>query len=253
MLMRAAKILANLSGCIALVSAPQTHIVTIRHLQLVVVDPQRVMVILVTDSYQTHSLLVNLSSGDAADSQSGQIPPLPISAESLEEELQVLSNFLNLKLRGKTFAQLQDVSWLELDREFRSYAVWLQQLFKGITQKVLKSCSTQLFAAGVNELMRQPEFSQTHQMQAVIQLLEEDPGALEGVISPNPPGQVTIYIGMENPLQPIRHCTLISSTYYRGLDPLGSVSLLGPTRMVYEKAISSVQRVADYLSTTLAS
>ena len=51
----AAQILATLSGCITLSTLPQTLTVTIRHLQLVQVEPKRVMLIVVTDAYQTQS------------------------------------------------------------------------------------------------------------------------------------------------------------------------------------------------------
>jgi heat-inducible transcriptional repressor len=63
---------------------------------------------------------------------------------------------------------------------------------------------------------------------------------------------VTIRIGSENTLEPIRSCTLISATYRRGTVPVGSVGVLGPTRMEYETAIASVEAAADYLSEALS-
>jgi heat-inducible transcriptional repressor len=254
MLARAARLLAKLSGCIALVSPPSTQAVAIRHLQLVMVDPQRVMVVVVTDAYQTHSVLVHLweDGSTPADRDAALIPLPDVSPAQLEEELQLLSNFLSLKLRGKTLAQLQDLSWLELDREFRSYTAWLKQLITMIARRCLPPAMGKVYTSGVTELMRQPEFSQAQQVQAVVQLLEEEQEVLTHVLIPGQPGQLTVYIGTENPLESIRHCTLISSTYYRGEEPLGSVSLLGPTRMLYEQAIASVQAVASHLSNTLA-
>jgi heat-inducible transcriptional repressor len=63
---------------------------------------------------------------------------------------------------------------------------------------------------------------------------------------------VTVRIGAENPLEPIRTCTLVSATYQRGSVPVGSVGMLGPTRMVYENAIALVEATADYLSEALS-
>ncbi|MDX2272250.1 MAG: heat-inducible transcriptional repressor HrcA [Cyanobacteriota bacterium] len=249
LLRRAAQILASLSGCMALITPPQAEGVAIRHLQLLRLEGQRVMVVVVTDSYQTHSIGVSLSDGETEGSPSHS---RPMQGELADEELQVLNNFLNLKLRGKTFAQLQDLSWLDLDREWRAYAQWLRQLLKTIARKCLKPSLGSLFSAGMVELMRQPEFAQTQQVEAVAQLLETNQEALGEVLSPHQPGQVVVYIGTENPLEPIRHCTLIGTTYHRGEAPLGSISLLGPTRMLYEQAIASVQALAGYLSNALA-
>lgn len=59
-------------------------------------------------------------------------------------------------------------------------------------------------------------------------------------------------IGTENPLEPMRTCTLISATYRQGSVPVGSVGVLGPTRMVYENAIALVEAAADFLSDALS-
>jgi heat-inducible transcriptional repressor len=60
--------------------------------------------------------------------------------------------------------------------------------------------------------------------------------------------KVTVRIGAENPLEPIRTCTLISANYRRGTIPVGSVGVLGPTRLNYESAIAVVTAAAEYLS-----
>ncbi len=274
LLQRVAQLLAHLSGCIALITPPQGPVVAIHHVQLVSVAPGRVMVLVVTDSYQTYSAMVT---------------PPEWPSDRLEDELQLLSNFLTLKLRGKTFAELQDLSWLKLDEEFRSYGHWLQQLLRSVVQRHLRPSLGQVFSAGMTELMRQPEFSQAQRVQAVVQLIEEGSEQLQGMVGLQPldmtgpyPTQVTapsfpkaevatteedqedqqdphpsripviIYIGSENPLESLHHCTVIASTYHRRSAPLGTVTLLGPTRMAYERSIAAVQAVASHLTRALA-
>jgi heat-inducible transcriptional repressor len=111
---------------------------------------------------------------------------------------------------------------------------------------------------GVAEVLRQPEFSELQQVQTIIHLLEEEQDQLWPLIFEEPEledkagRRVTIRIGSENLLEPIRTCTLISSTYRRGSVPVGSVGVLGPTRMDYETAIAVVEASADYLSAALS-
>ncbi len=64
--------------------------------------------------------------------------------------------------------------------------------------------------------------------------------------------RVAIKIGAENPLEPMRTCALVSAYYYQEDTPLGSVGIIGPTRMLYENAIALVETTADYLSETLS-
>jgi heat-inducible transcriptional repressor len=85
-----------------------------------------------------------------------------------------------------------------------------------------------------------------------LHLLEEDQQQLIPLIFEQGDRRVTVRIGSENPLEPIQACTLISSNYSRDSVPLGSVSILGPTRMDYESTIALVESTADYLSEHLS-
>lgn len=248
MLRGAAQILATVSGCIALITMPQTYTTHLRHVQLVQVDPGRVMLICVTDTYETQSALLDLPHPENGSE---------VDAELLEQELQILSNFLNSQLRGRSVAELALLDWSELDRDFQSYGNLLHAILAELTRRSQHSAPTQLMVSGLSEVLRQPEFSELHQVQTIVQLLEEEQNQLLPLIFERSPTEstgrrVTVRIGSENPLEPIRTCTLISSTYCRGSVPVGSVGVLGPTRMVYENAIALVEAAADYLSDTLS-
>ena len=244
LLQGAAQILATVSGCITLITMPQASSARLRHLQLVQMEPGQVMLIVVTDAYETQSALMDLpKSGD-------ETLPEP---EVVDRELQILSNFLNSQLRGQSLSELAALDWSQLDREFQRYGDFLKTFLADVSRRTQPPATTQIMIRGVAEVLRQPEFSELQQVQAIIHLLEEEQDQLWPLIFEEPevePGRrrVTVRIGAENPLAPIRACTLISSTYRRGSVPVGSVGVLGPTRMDYETAIAVVEAAADYLS-----
>lgn len=246
----AAQILATLSGYIALISLPQPSMVVVRYLQLVQVDPGRVMLIVVLNSYETQSTLVDLTKAPAEDEQ-----PDP---EILDRELQILSNFLNSHLRGRSLSEIGTLDWSELGREFERYAALLKSSLVELKQRNRETVSTQLLISGVAEVLRrQPEFSELQQVQMLMQLLESEQDQLWSLIFDStecdPSGRrVMVRIGSENPLEPIRGCALVSATYHRDNVPVGSVGMLGPTRMVYENAIALVEATADYLSEAIS-
>ncbi|MEW6493387.1 MAG: heat-inducible transcriptional repressor HrcA [Cyanobacteriota bacterium] len=244
----AAQILATVSGYIALITMPQTRTTRLRHLQLVQIDPRRVMLIVVTDAYETQSILMQLP--QVADEAS-------LDQLLVEQELQLLSNFLNSKLRGRSLSELAKLDWSELDREFAQYADFLTLLLTQLTRRALTPEPTTIMIRGISEVLRQPEFSELQQVQMLLHLLEEEQDQLWPVIfeipdNPTLERRVKVVIGSENPLEPMRTCALVSATYQQGEVPIGSVGILGPTRMLYENAIALVEAAADYLTDALS-
>ncbi|NES94101.1 MAG: heat-inducible transcriptional repressor HrcA [Desertifilum sp. SIO1I2] len=249
LLRSAAQTLSNISGYITLITMPQTAIARLRHVQLIQIEPERVMLVVVTDSYETHSTLMELP-----NHPDGSV----VELERIERELQILSNFLNSHLRGRSLTEISHLDWSELDREFQRYAECLRSLLTDLMRRSQSPVSTPIWMSGVAEVLRQPEFAQLQQVQTLLQLLEEEPMQLlplifDDLFETEVPGKrVNVWIGTENPLEPMQTCTLIASTYRKGSVPVGSVGVLGPTRMVYENAIAVVEATADYLSEALS-
>lgn len=242
-----AQLLATLSGYIALITFPQQQTSYLRHLQLLSLDSQRIMLIIVTDSYQT---------------QSGLIDPPPRIAEKLaagegiEEELELLSNFLNQKLQGRALSELATLKAQELEQEWKQDREFLETICQQLIQRCQTRTSSQILVRGISQVLQQPEFSQLQQVQTLLHLLETEQDQLCSVIfnvvEPEAKeGGVTVKIGSENSLEPMQTCSLVSAKYCQGELPVGSVGLIGPTRMLYENAIALVEVAADILSQSL--
>jgi heat-inducible transcriptional repressor len=240
LLQRATKILATLSGYIALVTFPQKLNSTLRHIQLVPVAANQVMLIVVTDSYQTQSILMESPLAEEADEH------------TINHKLQRLSNFLDRELKGCCLSDIKAINWTKIDREFAQYSDFLKVLLNQLKLALQNDNSSPMLIHGVAELLRQPEFSQLQQVQTLLSLLEEQQEKLSPIIFTFPEleslKRVSIKIGMENSLEPMQTCTLVSANYYQDHVPVGSVGILGPKRMLYENAIALVKNTADYLS-----
>jgi heat-inducible transcriptional repressor len=249
LLQKAAKVLARLSGYIILITPPQNSANILKHLQLVPVSAKQAILIVVTECFQTQSIVI-----DAPEftNKNGIY-----EKDLVEEELQILSNFLNSKLKGKTCAELVTLDWSELDRKFAKSADFLRKLLTVLSRLHTSVNHTPILMTGISEALRQPEFSQMQQVQMLLHLLEEQPEQLLPLILEVPEFErtspkVTVRIGAENPLEPMRICSLIAANYYRDRVPVGSVSAIGPTRMLYENTILMVEATADYLSEILS-
>jgi heat-inducible transcriptional repressor len=253
----AAEILATLSGYVTMITLPQTRNSTIKHIQLVRVESTQIMSIVVFDSYQTQSILTQLPQ---KETQLGD-------EDLLDRELQILSNFLNSQLRGRSVLEISTLDWSELDslqgklrqHEFQNYVDLVTTLLADLSRQSQPINSSQIMIRGIAEVLRQPEFSQLQQVKTLLHLLESEQERLWQLIF-NPHlnnlldlhPQITIRIGAENPLEPMQTCTLISTTYQQDSVPVGSIGLLGPKRMLYENAIALVQSAADSISAAIS-
>ncbi|AUC62428.1 heat-inducible transcriptional repressor HrcA [Cyanobacterium sp. HL-69] len=243
------QVLSDLSGCIALVTLPQTTSNIIYHLQLLRIAEQKIMLVMVIDNYQTESVLFDHHDFNLDhDSHIGEV---------IDQQLQMLSNFLNHKLKGRSLFDIDDLDWSELEQGFKQYAHFINHLLEKITENYRISSHSPIMVQGIAKMVRQPEFAQIEHLQILLQLLEEEQEQLFPVVfnldEPQKSfSKVKITIGSENPLQSMHYCSLISSNYYQGTYPVGSVGIIGPTRIAYEDAITLVESTADYLSQNLS-
>jgi heat-inducible transcriptional repressor len=240
----AAQILSTLSGYLTLITVPRKREATIRHLQLVLLDPTQVLMSVVLDSLETQSMVIQLPTGEAIAADQSEV---------LERELKILSNFLTAHLMGHPLFKIAELNWGKLDREFQRYSDTLKDAIRVLAKRNQSLETTPFVISGLSEVLRQPEFSETQQVQAIVHLLEEEQAQLWPLVfetnTETAAGRrVRVLIGSENPLEPMQGCALVSSTYCKDQEPIGSVSVLGPTRMMYDNAIAAVEAAADYLS-----
>jgi heat-inducible transcriptional repressor len=253
----AVEALATLSGYVTMITLPQTQRLTIKHIQLVSADHGKMMVIVVWDSYETQSILIQLPQNRASLTD----------GETLDRELQLLSNFLNGKLRNRSVLEVFKLDWSELDSQLQQYVDLISNLLVDLSRKSKPIHSSQIMIWGISEILGQPEFSQLDQVKTLLHLLESEQDKIWELIfnqnsnsllldvgSPfeNIQPKIAIRIGAENPLKPMQTCTLISTNYHQDSIPVGSVGLLGPKRMLYEDAIALVQSAASYISTAIS-
>ncbi|WP_309732381.1 heat-inducible transcriptional repressor HrcA [Chamaesiphon sp. OTE_75_metabat_556] len=245
----AVEVLATLSGYITMITLPQTRRSTVKHIQLICVESSKIMLIVVWDAYETQSILM-------------QLPPerdLAIDRDSFDRELQVLSNFLNSKLQGRSVLELFTLDWSELDLRFQQYVDPIDRLLTDLSRQSKPIHSSQMMIWGISEVLGQPEFSQLQQVKTLLHLLESEQDKVSSSIfdptrdpAGNSRSQVAIRIGTENPLKPMQACTLISANYHQDSIPVGSVGLLGPTRMLYEDSIALVKSAAEYITAAIS-
>ncbi|MCS7051348.1 MAG: heat-inducible transcriptional repressor HrcA [Thermomicrobium sp.] len=221
----AASVLAETSGSVGLVTPPRARVERLRHFEAISLRPRVVLLVVVTQSGAVHQTLLDLS--------------VPLE----QEELSALSRALNPELR-----------WLDrhaIERRASSAAPLTAQVLRHIADAlrfVEEQQRSELYAEGVEYVIRQPEFAQAQLTQVLLEVLRG--GMLLTWLLPrlDPQEGVRVLIGSELVVRELRPFSLVLSAYRSGTDVTGWLGVLGLQRMAYARAIAGVRFLSSVIS-----
>jgi heat-inducible transcriptional repressor len=220
--------LSQMTNLLAVVSAPSLNTATIRHVEVLALQPQVVMVVIITSAGGVSKLLATFDS--AVD------PGLVTWAgEYLNERL------VGLGLGARMLHQrLVDPSLSALELSF------LQRLALALGE--LSAAEDALYVDGTARLFAVGQIEDATQVNELMSLLERRV-ALLGVLRAalSEPG-VYVRIGRENEIPAMRSLAMVATGYGLAQRKLGAVSVIGPVRMDYAGAIVTVREAAHELS-----
>ena len=100
--------------------------------------------------------------------------------------------------------------------------------------------------------MNQPEFKNVERIKEILGLLEEEK-VVKDLLSAGSQSGMRITIGSENKFSGIKDCSMVQATYRLNGEIVGTMAVLGPTRMEYAKVISVMNYLHKYLEVILKS
>ena len=101
--------------------------------------------------------------------------------------------------------------------------------------------------------MNQPEFKDVDKIRRMLNLFEQEPLLFKILEESSSDDDIVIRIGGENEFSDIQECTLITGTYKIHDKTIGTLGVLGPTRMDYSRVVSVMRRLVDHLNQSLSS
>jgi heat-inducible transcriptional repressor len=223
----AASVLARTARGAALVTAPQAAESRYKHLQLISTQGQSVLLVLVLRGGVVKQQMLNLLE--------------PSSQEMLNEA----SDRLNQLLSGLSADEIAPrVS------ELPTFEAEIATIVVNIMSRANAQTAGVVYRDGLSEVLQQPEFAEGEHAQGLVRVMEEHSfleAVLTDALSPEV-GSVRVLIGGEGRWDELQACSLVLARY--GVTGLitGALGILGPTRMSYGRAISTVRYVAGLLS-----
>src|SRR5215831_8020539 len=229
----AGRILHFLTRHAGVVVTPRPTSGTFHRIEFVRLREGRVLAILVDQAGQVHNR------------------PVALDFEMSQEELVRASNYLSELLERLPLEQVRGRIEQELAQDQAAYDQLVAKALKlGLLATGLPP-TEKVFIEGTGSFLEAPEFADIERMKALFRTLEEKTRLVALLDRVQRAREMQIFIGHESDLSPGGDVSLVATPYGPADRSLGTVGIIGPTRMNYQRVIPLVQFTAQVLSSAL--
>ncbi|MGG0716428.1 heat-inducible transcriptional repressor HrcA [Robertmurraya massiliosenegalensis] len=228
---RSAQILSELTNYTAIVLGPAVRENKLKKIQIVPLNDETAIAIIVTDTGHVENKMFHLPAG--------------IDSSDIEK----LVNILNARLTGVPLEELNGKIYKEVALVLRQHIRSYDSMFTSLVETLKIPASEKLFFGGKTNMLSQPEFHDISKVRNLLTMIEHEEDMYD-ILRRNPSG-INVKIGKENGNSAMDDCSLITATYSMGTEQLGTIAILGPTRMEYSRVISLLRFFSDDLSAVL--
>ncbi|MCK9216349.1 MAG: heat-inducible transcriptional repressor HrcA [Firmicutes bacterium] len=228
----ASKLLSNMTKYASIAMAPQYGKTRLKHIQLIGIDNFNVLSVIVTDVGIVKNSVIRME-------------------ESLDiRTLDKISNMLNDKLTGLSLDKLNDLDISNLTSEVNGYNELLIKVLPELFQALKYSDKIEVYHEGAANLLDLPEYSDIQKAREFLNVLDEHDLLFE--VLEDKSEDLSVTIGKENKITQLKNCSLITATYSFNGKVIGSIGVVGPTRMEYSRVISLVDCLTENLNDILS-
>ncbi|WP_321015913.1 heat-inducible transcriptional repressor HrcA [Hungatella effluvii] len=237
LLKQMARILAQNTNYAALISAPQYHRNKLKFIQLSKVDDGKLLVVIVVEGNMIKNTMI------------------PISQQLSDEGLLNLNILLNNALNGLTIEEIN----LDVISRLKEQAGIHSEVVDRVLNEVAEAIRAddddlQIYTSGATNIFKYPELSDGEMASRLIGTLEQKEllqELVDDVNSSESSSGIQVYIGEEAPVQTMRDCSIVTANYELGEGLRGTIGIIGPKRMDYEKVLNTLRNLMTQLDSIL--
>lgn len=226
-----AHIISQVTKNVSLVLAPQLTQAKFRCLQFLPLDDYRIITVLMTDAGFIENKIIEMPSGAAF------------------EDFQRMAKIINANLAGHTLDTIQHHALAEIRDEIRD-----ESLYESALEIIHRALDTgkkeRLYLGGTTQMLEQPEFHDVEKVKETLLMLEEEE-LIKDILYAHMGDGLEVTIGQENEDKHFKDSSIITATYHLDGELLGTIAVLGPTRMEYAKAMSLLEYMNSNLTNVI--
>ncbi|MEW6052636.1 MAG: heat-inducible transcriptional repressor HrcA [Nitrospirota bacterium] len=227
------KNLSQLSHYLGIAMSPTPDMSTLRKINLLKYQADKVAAVLFTDEGLVKNKIVS------------------IDPEISQKDLNRISGYLNTEFSGMTFDEIR----IKIVREMSKEKIRCDRLIS----RAMKICQdavyfplNELFISGLSEVLELPDFADLDKIRELSRAIEDKHTIMNLLDKLSESEGVQVIIGSENSMDDLKKLSVVASPCREGDKPIGVVGIIGPTRMDYAKAIYIVENTAKFITRMLA-
>ncbi|WIM05617.1 MAG: heat-inducible transcriptional repressor HrcA [Candidatus Nitricoxidivorans perseverans] len=233
-LSQASQLLSELTRFAGVVVAPRRQLPKIRQIEFLQLSEKRILLIIVTHEGDVQNRILF--------TQRAYSP----------SELTVAANYLNQNFAGLDFSQIR----ARLHDELRQLHADMTELMSATVEagsEATTDDSAQYVISGEKNLLGVEELSSNMgRLRRLFELFEQRTGLMQLLDVSSRAEGVQVFIGGESGIAPLDECSVVAAPYEVDGHVVGTIGVIGPTRMAYERVIPIVDITAKLLASALA-
>ena len=227
-----AKMLAVNTNYATVVSAPQTHHGKVKFIQLSAVDDSQVLATIMLDGNIVKNKIIHTS----------ETPN--------QETMLKLNILLNGSLNGLALEEINLGTISRLKEQAGIHSAMVSDVLDAVAQAIQEDEDLEIYTSGATNIFKYPELSDSERASELISAFEEKKElaslVTESMAQTSDTG-IQVYIGNEAPIQNMKDCSVVTATYELGSGIRGTIGIIGPKRMDYEKVVDSLKTLKSQL------
>lgn len=235
-LRKLAQMLASNTNYAAMISGPQYHRNKLKFIQLSEVDVHKLLIVTVVEGNLIKNKMIT------------------IEDDISQEELLNLNIMLNSSLNGLTIEEINLGVISQLKEKAENHSRVIDLVLNEVAEAIrADEDDLQIYTSGATNIFKYPELSDGEKASELIRTLEHKELLQELLPDSSKDGDDTgiqVYIGDETPLQTMKDCSVVTANYEMGEGIRGTIGIIGPKRMDYEKVLSTLRHLMRQLDMT---
>ncbi|MBR2122225.1 MAG: heat-inducible transcription repressor HrcA [Lachnospiraceae bacterium] len=227
-----ARLLAANTQYTSLISAPMIQQNKIKFIQLSQVDPEHLLAVIVIEGNMIRNSMIR------------------VEQELTPETLLMLNMLLNTNLNGLPVDQINLGLIAKIKKEAGIHETIIEDVIDAAAEAIKPDEDLQIYTSGATNIFRYPELSDNERASELLGDFEEK-HVLKNIVQEslqdvNETG-IQVYIGNEMPVDSMKDCSLVTTTYDLGDGMKGTVGIIGPKRMDYDRVVSVLKEISRHL------
>ena len=225
-----AKILSRMTQNVSMVLANEDLGTSFKYMKFLPLDEEHAILCIVTDDGNVDNCVVEIPTGMSP------------------EELDYMAGRVSRLLQNKNLSEISEDLLEEVHTDVAHDKLLFASLMQSIRKLSRKHKEQKVFMGGTKQLLNQPEFQDMERVKSLLGILEEE-RVVRDLVKVEEGDGLKVTIGTENTFTGIQDCSMIQATYRLNGRIVGTMAVLGPTRMEYGKVISVMDYVHHDLKT----